>query len=91
MKSQWMFITGIAITFIIAIFAVLNVEAVRVNYLFGTAEWPLIFIIIGSALIGSIITGLLSMWKTTALKKRVRALEKEKGESAQSDSADQLL
>ena len=84
MKLQWSFIAGIAAASLIALFAVMNMEKVRVNYLFGEAEWPLIFIILGSALFGSIVTGLLGFRKVSperkkkiAGKERMKETEKE--------------
>lgn len=78
MKLQWMYFIGIIFALIIALFAVLNVERVQVNYLFGHAEWPLILIVIGSVLIGSLITGLMSSVKMASLRKKIKILEKEK-------------
>ena len=84
MRSQWSFIIAIASAILIAVFAVMNMDRVRVNYLFGEAEWPLVFIILGSALIGSIVTGLLGFRKIgsdrknkTVRKERMRETEKE--------------
>ena len=84
MRSQWSFIIAIAAAILIAVFAVMNMDRVSFNYLFGEAEWPLVFIILGSALIGSIVTGLLGFRKIglgrknkTVRKERVRETEKE--------------
>lgn len=52
MNKQWTIIFALLFTLIVAIFAVINVRAVEVDYLFGTAEWPLILVILGSVLIG---------------------------------------
>ena len=56
MKKQWNLIVVLLLVLIIAVFSVINVEPVTVNYLFGKAEWPLILVIIGSVLLGSIIS-----------------------------------
>ena len=77
MRSQWSFIIAIASAILIAVFAVMNMDRVRVNYLFGEAEWPLVFIILGSALIGSIVTGLLGFRKTAVTEKRKQSEKKE--------------
>ncbi|MGM9928258.1 MAG: lipopolysaccharide assembly LapA domain-containing protein [Bacillus sp. (in: firmicutes)] len=81
MKGQGLYIVGIIFTLIVAIFAVLNVDKVEVNYLFGRSEWPLILIIVGSFLIGSVIAGIISSWKITSLKKQVKMLTKEMDKS----------
>ena len=52
MKFQWTMLVGILFALIVAFFAVMNVEAVTVNYLLGTAKWPLIIVILGSVLMG---------------------------------------
>ncbi|MBS4207359.1 lipopolysaccharide assembly protein LapA domain-containing protein [Bacillus sp. FJAT-50079] len=78
MKGQWNLILALLIALIIAIFSVINVEPVTVNYLFGKAEWPLILVIIGSVLLGAILVGLISMMRIYQLH---RTLKKEKGET----------
>ncbi|WP_099221831.1 LapA family protein [Listeria costaricensis] len=40
---------------LIIVFAAVNAENVRVNFIFGYAEFPLVLIILGSALIGALI------------------------------------
>ncbi|MDN7245855.1 lipopolysaccharide assembly protein LapA domain-containing protein [Planococcus shenhongbingii] len=54
---------------IIIVFAVANIDPVPVNYLFGEAQWPLILVILGSALLGFLISALLSAWQKVARKK----------------------
>lgn len=78
MKAQWAILIGIVLAIVIAIFAVFNGEAVPVNYLFGEAQWPLILVILGSALIGALISGLFAMTRSFKLSRRVKVLETEK-------------
>jgi uncharacterized integral membrane protein len=40
----------------ITLFAVLNLESVKVNWIFGTGEIPLIIVIVVSALFGIVLT-----------------------------------
>lgn len=77
MKRQWNLILAIIVVLIIAIFSVINVDQVTVNYLFGKAKWPLILVIIGSVLLGALLVGLISMMKIYQLQ---RALKKAGGE-----------
>ena len=77
MKSQVYIISGLVFALIIAIFAVINVDTVEVNYLFTTAESPLILVILGSALVGSLMTGVLSIYHFIRVQKKMRALETE--------------
>ncbi|MFC4356043.1 lipopolysaccharide assembly LapA domain-containing protein [Chryseomicrobium palamuruense] len=78
MKAQWIILIGLILAIVIAIFAVVNVDAVPVNYLFGEAEWPLILVILGSALLGALVSGLLAMVRSFTLSRKVKALEAEK-------------
>jgi uncharacterized integral membrane protein len=41
---------------LITLFAVLNLESVKVNWIFGTGEVPLIVVIVVSALFGIVLT-----------------------------------
>lgn len=77
MKFQWTLILGIIFAFIVAVFAVINVDAVEVNYFFGYAEWPLILVILGSVLMGGIIIGSVGLFRIYALSQKIKALEKE--------------
>jgi uncharacterized integral membrane protein len=77
MKGQQFFILGLVFAFIIAVFAVVNNNPVQVNYVFGNREWPLILVILGSALFGGLAAGLLSVVKIMQLKSQVRQLQKQ--------------
>lgn len=77
MKGQWTLILAFIFALIVAIFAVINVEPVTVDYLFGTAMWPLILIIIGSVLMGGIIVASVGIVRIFSLQRKVRQLEKE--------------
>ncbi len=57
---------------IIAVFSVINVEPVTVNYLFGKADWPLILVIIGSVLLGALLAGLIGMMKIYQLQRTLK-------------------
>jgi lipopolysaccharide assembly protein A len=77
MKFQWTFLLGLIFALIVAIFAVINVDPVTVNYLFGTSQWPLILVIIGSVLMGGIIIGSVGLMRLYVIQRKVKALEKE--------------
>ncbi|EIB6788394.1 LapA family protein, partial [Enterococcus faecalis] len=59
MKNQWRVILGLVLVLIVVIFAVLNNQAVPVNFGFTKISGPLILIILGSAIIGALV-GLLT-------------------------------
>ncbi|MCA1031878.1 lipopolysaccharide assembly protein LapA domain-containing protein [Bacillus timonensis] len=77
MKGQWNLILAFVFALIVAIFAVINVEAVEVDYLFGTAQWPLILIIIASVLMGGLIVGSVGLFRLFVLGRAIKSLEKE--------------
>lgn len=77
MKSQWMLILGLLFALIIAVFAVINVEAVQVNYLFGSTSTPLILVIMISTLFGGLAVGSLGMVRVFMLQRKVKHLEKQ--------------
>ena len=77
MKFQWTLLLGIAFSLIVAIFAVINVDPVTVNYLFGEAKWPLILVILGSVLMGGIIVGSVGLFRMFVLQREVKALKKQ--------------
>ncbi|MCM3633794.1 LapA family protein [Paenibacillus camelliae] len=77
MKSQWTLIVGLLFALIIAIFAVINVEAVEVNYLFGSTSTPLILVIMISTLFGGLAVGSLGMFRVFVLQRKVKQLEKQ--------------
>ncbi|MFC6333631.1 lipopolysaccharide assembly LapA domain-containing protein [Paenibacillus septentrionalis] len=77
MKSQWMLILGLLFALIIAVFAVINVDAVQVNYLFGSTSTPLILVIMISTLFGGLAVGSLGMIRVFMLQRKLKQLEKQ--------------
>ncbi|MBS8265035.1 DUF1049 domain-containing protein [Mesobacillus boroniphilus] len=77
MKFQWTLLLGLAFALIVAVFAVINVDPVTVNYLFGESEWPLILVILGSVLMGGIIVGSVGLFRLFVLQREVKALKKK--------------
>ncbi|EGA89125.1 hypothetical protein GPDM_11655 [Planococcus donghaensis MPA1U2] len=77
MKLQWLLLIGLVFAVIIAVFAVVNVDEVPVNYVFGEAEWPLILVILASALLGFLLSSVLAIMRNYQMQRRVKALQKE--------------
>ncbi|MEK5442922.1 LapA family protein [Fredinandcohnia sp. FSL W7-1320] len=77
MRFQWNLILGLLFALIVAIFAVVNVDSVRVNYVFGYSEIPLILIILGSALLGGLIVGMFGILRQYRQQRQIKKLEKE--------------
>lgn len=77
MKFQWTLLLGIFFALVVSIFAVINVDPVTVNYLFGTSDWPLILVILGSVFMGGIIVGSVGLFRLFVVQRKVKALQKE--------------
>lgn len=77
MKFQWTLLLGIAFALIVAVFAVINVDPVTVNYFFGEAKWPLILVILSSVLMGGIIVGSVGLFRMFVLQREVKSLKKQ--------------
>ena len=78
MKFHWSMLFGIIFALIVAIFAVINVDSVSVNYLFGVGQWPLILVILISVLLGGLIIGSAGIIRIYSLQRKIKTLEKEK-------------
>ncbi|UOR12208.1 LapA family protein [Halobacillus amylolyticus] len=89
MKGQTYIILALIFALLIAVFAVINVDPVEVNYLFGTGEAPLILVIIGSVLMGVLITASAGAVRFFRLQRENRSLknqlEKKTNEQASSN------
>ncbi len=77
MKGQWTLILALVFALIVAVFAVINVNTVEVHYMFGTAAWPLILVILGSAVMGAIAASALGIFRLMHLQKQVKLLQRE--------------
>jgi len=80
MKFQWSLLLGIIFALIVAVFAVINVDPVSVNYVFGEGQWPLILVILISVLLGGLIIGSAGIIRIYSLQRKIKTLEKEKRE-----------
>lgn len=78
MKFRWLLVLAFLFAVIITIFAVVNVDTVTVNFVFGEAEWPLVLVILVSALMGVLLSGTVALVKIFSLQKNIRALQKGK-------------
>ncbi|MGA5690997.1 LapA family protein [Cytobacillus pseudoceanisediminis] len=77
MKFQWALLFGFLFALIVAVFAVINVDNVTVNYLFGESQWPLILVILGSVLMGGMIVGSVGLVRIYSLQRKVKILKRE--------------
>lgn len=86
MRKQWSTILIVALTLVVVIFAVINVDPVSINLGFTLLSIPLVIVIIGTLLIGMLIA---AIWSTTILlsdrrkyKKLQAQLDNHESESA---------
>ncbi|APC48161.1 LapA family protein [Virgibacillus halodenitrificans] len=77
MKGQSYVILAIVFIIVVAIFAVSNVEAVDVNYIFWTGNSPLILVILFSVLMGGIITAAVGAVKVFRLQRELKRYKHE--------------
>ncbi|MBO8172622.1 MAG: DUF1049 domain-containing protein [Bacillaceae bacterium] len=68
---------GLIFALLVALFAVVNVNSVAVNFLFAEKEIPLILVIIGSALLGGLMVGSFGIVRQYRLQWRIKKLEQE--------------
>lgn len=83
MRGQTYVILTIILIILIAIFAVMNVDAVNVNYLFWTIKSPLILVILFSVLMGGIVTATVGAFKTVHLQRENKSLQLKNTEMKQ--------
>ncbi|MFD0588903.1 lipopolysaccharide assembly LapA domain-containing protein [Paenibacillus sp. GCM10027627] len=76
MKGQGLLLSAFAFALLIAIFAVINVESVKVNFLFTETTTPLILVILVSTLLGGLTVFSFGAIRIFRLQRTVKALEK---------------
>ncbi|MFB9769697.1 LapA family protein [Lactiplantibacillus modestisalitolerans] len=67
-KNQWRLVSALVIVLVIIVFAILNVEPVRVNFGVVAVKWPLILVIVITLILG-VVTAVL-MATVNASKER---------------------
>ncbi|KHE73132.1 lipopolysaccharide assembly LapA domain-containing protein [Halobacillus sp. BBL2006] len=77
MKGQGYIIFALIFALVIAVFAVINVDPVQVNYLFGSGEAPLILVILISVLLGGLATASVGAVRYFKLKRENRSLHQK--------------
>jgi uncharacterized integral membrane protein len=77
MKFQWSLILGLFFALLTAVFAVMNVDTVPVNFGFDFVSIPLILVILGCALIGGVVVGSYGIFRQYKLQKQIKVLNAE--------------
>ena len=57
-------------------FSALNANPAKLNYILGTVEWPLSFVVVCAFALGSLITAFISLVVTTPLRWRAGRLQR---------------
>ncbi|MBT2572216.1 lipopolysaccharide assembly protein LapA domain-containing protein [Planococcus sp. ISL-110] len=78
MKFRWLVLHAFLFAIMIIIFSVVNVDTVPVNFVFGEAEWPLVLVILVSALMGFLLSGSVALVKIFSLQKKHKSPAKRK-------------
>lgn len=86
MKKNWKMIIGLILAFIMVIFAILNREEAVINFGFVQLKQPLIILILGSTLLGVLISFLLSSASLLGKNRQIKNLQKEMTELKASQS-----
>ncbi|MDX8047680.1 lipopolysaccharide assembly protein LapA domain-containing protein [Gracilibacillus sp. S3-1-1] len=86
MKGQTYIILAVVFAVIIAVFAVINVDPVEVNFLFGAGHAPLILVILFSVLMGAVITAAVSIFRIMHLQRELKVTKKELSNLTVSDA-----
>ncbi|WP_164847975.1 lipopolysaccharide assembly protein LapA domain-containing protein [Lacticaseibacillus hulanensis] len=77
MKNQRRFVIILVLVLLVVIFALQNSQAVTVNLFWTHFSWPLIIVIVGSLLLGALITLLLSAASIATARKTTQKLQDE--------------
>ncbi|MBD2846947.1 DUF1049 domain-containing protein [Paenibacillus sp. IB182496] len=88
MRTQWIIISALIFALITAVFAVINVESVEVNFWFTQTQTPLILVILASALLGGLMVFLFASIRQFRLQRQIRSLKKQVAEHSQASLGD---
>ncbi|MFF2483375.1 lipopolysaccharide assembly LapA domain-containing protein [Paenibacillus sp. NPDC058071] len=88
MKGQSLLISGLVFAFVIAWFAVINVDKVQVNFMFTKTQIPLILVILASTLFGGVTAFLFGFIRQFRLQRTVKTLEKKIAELSSPPAAE---
>lgn len=91
MRTQWMVISALLFALVTAIFAVINVDKVQVNFGFVQTQSPLILVILISTLLGGLTVFLFAVLRQLKLQRTIKLLEKRVNELEASAPATRSL
>lgn len=77
MRQKLHYITVLLLILLIAGLSLANMEKVKVSYLFGHFQLPLIILILSSVLLGAVIASLISLGRHWTIKAELKQARKE--------------
>ncbi|MBF0776921.1 hypothetical protein BVE84_08370 [Streptococcus azizii] len=77
MRQKLHYITVLLLILLISCLALANMEKVKVSYLFGHFQLPLIILILSSVLLGAVIASLISLGRHWTIKAELKQARKE--------------
>lgn len=83
MRQKLHYITVLLLILLIAGLSLANMERVKVSYLFGHFQLPLIILILSSVLLGAVIASLISLGRHWTIKAELKQAKKELDEQKQ--------
>ncbi|MVO98489.1 LapA family protein [Paenibacillus lutrae] len=90
-RVQWLSIGALLFALLTTVFAVVNMDRVRVNFLFVETNAPLILVIVISTVLGGLIVGLFGILRQVQMSKEIRELRKRLGTSPSSTDTNATL
>ncbi|MCY9591794.1 DUF1049 domain-containing protein [Paenibacillus chitinolyticus] len=81
-RIQWLLIGALIFALITTVFAVVNMDQVRVNFVFMETNAPLILVIVISTVLGGLIVGLFGILRQVQMQKEIKELRKKLSGSA---------
>ncbi|MEY9092735.1 lipopolysaccharide assembly LapA domain-containing protein [Paenibacillus sp. RC84] len=76
-RIQWLLIGALIFALITTVFAVVNMDQVRVNFVFMETNAPLILVIVISTVLGGLIVGLFGILRQVQMQKEIKELRKQ--------------
>ncbi|SEG72585.1 lipopolysaccharide assembly LapA domain-containing protein [Paenibacillus sp. UNC499MF] len=76
-RIQWLLIGALIFALITTVFAVVNMDRVRVNFVFMETNAPLILVIVISTVLGGLIVGLFGILRQVQMQKEIKELRKQ--------------
>jgi len=75
MRVQWTIIAALLFALLTGIFAVINMDSVKVNFLFSETQSPLILVILVSTVLGGLTVGLFGIVRQYKLQRIIKQLK----------------